>query len=101
MAKVKTKKYKSQFIYDKLVNESDGVYVLKLVGILVLGTFWIKLVTPVNWLGVPIAGIPVGALIAIIIIRIFETNQFDRKIWYAVLIIIAIVSYFVPAGIVI
>lgn len=94
-------KKKPRLIQRKLTAESDGVYVLKLVGILILGTLWIKLRTPFTWLGIPVSAVPVGTVFAIIMVRMFENDIFDRKIWYAVLVIIAIISYFVPAGIVI
>ncbi len=30
-----------------------------------------------------------------------EKDPYDRKIWFAVLVVVTIISYFVPAGIVI
>jgi len=33
------------------------------------------------------------------IVSKFEKFQYDRKIWYAILILVTIVSYFLPAGI--
>lgn len=101
MLNAKTKRYRPRSVYEKLVSEPDGVYVLKLVGILVLGTFWVKLAAPLKWSDILITGIPVGAIAAIILIRVFEKNFFDRKIWYAVLAMSSLISYFVPAGIVV
>ncbi|MGK2896015.1 MAG: hypothetical protein ACSLEY_00220 [Candidatus Saccharimonadales bacterium] len=83
------------------VSESDGSYILKLVLYVVLGTLWLKFSTPVVWAGTPLSGFPIGLIIGLIVVRLVEKFQFDRKIWYAVLIIVAVVSYFVPAGIVI
>lgn len=83
-----------------LVGESDGTYFLKLIAVVIVGTLWIKLQTPVSWQGVPFGGFPLGLLIGLVVIKLAEKNQADRKIWYAVLIVVAIISYFVPAGIV-
>lgn len=84
-----------------LVAEPDSTYFLKLVIVVILGTLWIKLTHPVSWMGIPFGGIPLGLLVGLAGIKLFEKNPFDRKIWFAVLIVIAIISYFVPAGIVI
>ena len=82
-------------------HESDGVYFLKLVVIVLLGTLWLKFTTPLSWGGIPFAAFPLGALIAFTAIKLYEKNLYDRKIWYAVLLVIMIISYFVPAGVVI
>lgn len=84
-----------------LLSEPDGVYFLKLVVVVLLSTLWIKLATPMSWQGIPIAAFPLGALILLVGIRLLEKNPLDRKIWFAVLLVVAIISYFVPAGIVI
>lgn len=86
--------------YEK-VFESDGTYFLKLVVVVLLGTFWLKFAQPMSWLGIPLNGIPAGFLVGLILVNRFEKIQSDRKIWYAILIIVTILSYFVPAGIVI
>lgn len=83
------------------VFESDSTYFLKLVVMVLLGTFWIKFATPVTWLGISVPALPLGILIGFLVVRAFEHHQEDRKIWYAVLLVIGVISYFVPAGIVI
>lgn len=83
------------------LTEGDGVYFLKLVVVVLLGTLWLKLAVPMEWSGIPVAAFPLGALLALVAIRLFEKNQYDRKIWFAVLVIVTILSYFIPAGIVI
>ncbi|AKM80071.1 TPA: hypothetical protein DDX46_01940 [Candidatus Saccharibacteria bacterium] len=85
---------------NSLVLESDGQYFLKLVCVVILGTLWLKLSTPVLWLGLPLGGIPLGTIIGLVGIKTLEKNQLNRKIWYAALIIVTIICYFVPAGIV-
>lgn len=66
-----------------------------------LGTLWLKFQTPVTWLGLPLNGIPLGLLVGLVLVRQFEKMQSDRKIWYAILLVVTIICYFVPAGIVI
>jgi len=80
--------------------ESDSTYFLKLVVFVLLGTLWVKFQSPLTWLGLPINGIPFGMLIGLLLVHQFEKYQADRKIWYAILLIVTIICYFVPAGIV-
>lgn len=82
-------------------NEPDSTYLLKLVLYVLLGTFWLKLADPVVWLGLPLGAIPFGLLLGLVLVRWFEKYQTDRKIWYAILVVVTIIGYFVPAGIVI
>jgi hypothetical protein len=86
--------------YEKVV-ESDSTYFLKLVILVLLGTLWIKFGQPVSWQGIPLGGVPAGFLVGLILVNRFEKLQSDRKIWYATLVVVTIISYFVPAGIVI
>jgi hypothetical protein len=86
--------------YEKLF-ESDGEYLLKLVTCVLLGTFWLKFSQSFTWLGITFHALPIGLLLGLVIVSRFEKFQADRKIWYAVLIVVGIISYFVPAGIVI
>lgn len=81
--------------------ESDSAYLLKLVLFVLCGTLWLKLKTPIVWFGIPIAGIPIGLIAGFILVHSFEKLQSDRKIWYACLVVMAIICYFVPAGIMI
>lgn len=81
--------------------ETDGTYFLKLVVFVLLGTLWLKFQQPVLWLGLPFYGLPVGFLVGLLLVRQFEKYQADRKIWYAILLVVTIICYFVPAGIVI
>lgn len=83
------------------VAEADGVYFLKLVVIVILSTLWLKFTAPISWNGIPFAAFPLGALIGLVAIKLYEKDQTNRKIWFAVLVMVTILSYFVPAGIVI
>lgn len=80
-------------------NESDGQYLLKLVLIALLATVWIKFKHPLVWGSLPLGGVPVGFLVGLLIVHEFEHFQLDRKIWYAILVVTAIVSYILPSGI--
>lgn len=111
MARVKTKKPRTRTYArhralvsrrgNVMVAENDSLYFLKLIVVVILGTLWLKLSQPLSWGGVPFGGLPLGLVLGLVGIKLFEKNPYDRKIWYAVLIVVAIISYFVPAGIVI
>lgn len=87
--------------YHEKLYESDSTYFLKLVIYVLLGTLWLKFAQPIYWGGIPFGGIPLGMLLGVLSVRYFEKYQSDRKIWYAILLIVTIISHFVPAGIVI
>lgn len=86
--------------YEK-VFESDGTYLLKLVAFVLLGMFWIRFDQPITWMGMPMGAIPAGLLLGLILVNRLESHQSDRKIWYAILIIVGITSLFWPSGIVV
>jgi hypothetical protein len=79
--------------------ETDSTYFLKLVVFTLLGTFWLKFGDPVIWFGIPLRGIPLGFFIGLILVNRFEKYQSDRKIWYATLLVVTIICFFVPAGV--
>jgi hypothetical protein len=81
--------------------ESDGQYLLKLVLVVLLGTLWLKFNAPLQVGPFMTGGVPVGMLFGLLIISRFEKMQYDRKLWYAILLIVTIISFFAPAGIVI
>lgn len=86
--------------YEK-VFEADSTYFLKLIVCVLLGTLWVKFGTPISVGNFPIGALPVGLVIGLVLINRFEKIQSDRKIWYAVLIVMSIICYFVPAGVII
>ncbi len=82
------------------LRESDGQYLLKLVVVVILGTFWFKF-GHVFYLGsVAITGVPLGMFAGMLLVDKFEVHQDDRKIWYAILVLVALISYFLPMGVV-
>jgi len=82
------------------LKESDGQYLLKLIVVIILGTFWFKF-GHVFYLGdFAVTGVPLGMLIGLLLVDKLEVHQDDRKIWYAILILVGIISYFLPMGVV-
>lgn len=82
--------------------ESDGVYVLKLVLVTLGGLLWLRLETPLLVADIlPVGAIPVGSAVVVLLIAWLEKAQFNRKIMYAVLVIVTIIGFFINAGIVI
>lgn len=86
--------------YEKVM-EADSTYFLKLVMFFLLGTFWLKFADPFEIGGFVLNALPVGLLLGLILVKPVEKYQFNRKIWYAVLLLVGIVTYFDPSGIVI
>lgn len=80
--------------------EADGIYFLKLVIVILLGTLWLKFQDPMWINDVPVGAFPFGMIVGLIIIRLLEKDPINRKIGFAVLIVVAIVCYNAPAGIV-
>lgn len=82
------------------VQESDGKYFLKIVLYVVLGSLWLKFHQPLEFGWFVLNGLPIGLLIGLLMVS-RDRFQVDRKIEYALLIVVAVVSYFLPSGIVI
>lgn len=87
--------------YGEKIYESDSTYFLKLVVFVLLGAIWVKFGQPVSLGAIPIGAVPVGMLLGLILVRRYERHQSDRKIWYAILLIVSIISNFTASGIVI
>lgn len=101
MPKKQNKKAAGPKRFHERVFESDSTYFLKLVVIVLLGTLWLKFSEPFMFGAVQFAAVPLGLIVGFLVVRAFEHHQEDRKIWYAVLLVVGVISYFVPAGIVI
>jgi hypothetical protein len=80
--------------------ESDSAYFLKLVLYVVLGSLWIKFAEPLVVGDFIINGLPFGLMLGIIFAS-HDHFQVDRKIEYAILVLMTILTYFLPAGILI
>lgn len=73
--------------------ELDGVFFLKLVLYMILGSMWLKF-THNDALSLPI---PLGVIIGLFFTS-HEHFQIDRKIEYAVLLVAMLVGYLAPYG---
>ena len=80
--------------------ETDSAYFLKLVLYVVLGSVWLKFADPFIIGGVVLNGLPIGLVLGLIFAS-HDHFQVDRKIEYAVLLVMTILSYFAPSGILI
>lgn len=81
-------------------NETDSTYFLKIVLYVVLGSLWLKFSTPLELGDIVLNGLPIGLALGVLFAR-HDHFQVDRKIEYAILILMTVLSYFLPAGIVI
>ncbi len=79
--------------------EADSTYLLKIVLYIILGSFWLKLATPVVIGGISISAFPLGLIIGLFFAS-HDHFQIDRKVEYALLLIVAIITLFLPTGIV-
>lgn len=75
--------------------EMDGVYLLKLVMILVVGSMWVRFVGEGHRYQIPI---PLGLLIGLAFIM-REKYKVDRKIDYALLLLAMFVGFWTQVGI--
>ncbi len=98
---IKSRKKSTSKRFHERVFESDSTYFLKLVVVVLLGTMWLKFAEPLTLASFHFTAIPLGIILGFLIVRAFEHHQEDRKIWYAVLLVVGVISYFVPAGIVV
>lgn len=80
--------------------ETDSAYFLKIVLYIILGSLWLKFMTPITFAGIVLNGLPIGLFIGLIFAS-HDHFQIDRKIAYAILLLMTVLSYFLPAGIVI
>jgi hypothetical protein len=73
--------------------ELDGVYVLKILLYLLMGSVWLK-IGHGNSLNIPV---PVGLFVGLLFTG-HEHFRIDRKIEYAVLLVAMLIGYFAPYG---
>lgn len=76
--------------------ESDSSYFLKLVLYVILGSIWLRFEDPLVVGELLIGGIPVGLLVGLLFAA-HDHFQVDRKIEYAILLIMTILTMFIPA----
>lgn len=96
----KSNAYFSRKGYEKLY-ENDSAFFLKLVVFIILSALWLRLKSPVGIGSFEIQAVPIGLLVALFLVLKLEKYQFNRKIWYATLILMSILTSFTPVGIII
>lgn len=80
--------------------ESDSAYFLKLVLYVIMGSIWLKFGEPLQITDTfQLMGLPVGLVIGLLFAS-HDHFQMDRKVEYAILVIMTIVSLFLPVGII-
>lgn len=81
--------------------EKESLFFLKLVVFIILSALWIRLSNPFEIGPFVVQAIPLGLVIALLLVLRIEKYQFNRKIWYATLILMGILTSFTPVGIVV
>lgn len=81
--------------------ETDGQFLLKLAITIILGSVWLRWHQGLTLNGMILPPLPIGMIVGMLMVHQFERYQIDRKIWFVALVIAAIMSYFIPSGIVI
>lgn len=84
----------------KQLEEADSVYFLKIVLYIVLAATWIRFETPLYIGSFPLPAFPVGLFLGFIFAS-HDHFQVDRKIEYAVLIVVTIMAFYLPIGIIV
>lgn len=83
------------------IYERESVFFLKLVVFIILSALWLRLKDPVILGPMVIQAFPVGLIVALLLVLKVEKYQFNRKIWYSALILMAILTSFTPVGVMI
>ncbi|OYX42943.1 hypothetical protein B7Y94_02660 [Candidatus Saccharibacteria bacterium 32-49-12] len=81
--------------------EKESAFFLKLVVFIILSALWIRLENPISAGPMIIQAIPVGLIVALLLVFKIERYQFNRKIWYATLILMGILTSFTSVGIIV
>lgn len=79
--------------------EKDSAFFLKLAVFVVLSALWLRLSNPIDLGAVSIQAIPLGLIVALLLVLKIEKYQFNRKIWYVTLFMMAILTSFTPVGV--
>ena len=110
MAKQKSRTYarnrsKSSALFSRKgrerIYENDGAFFLKLVIFVILSALWLRLKNPFELGAFTVQAVPVGLFVALLLVLKIEQYQFNRKIWYVTLILMAILTSFTPVGVMI
>ena len=82
-----------------LREQTDSAYILKLVLYVILGATWLQFAIPLQIGSFTLTAFPIGLIVGFIFAA-HDYFQVDRKIEYAILIMMTVLTYFVPAGII-
>ena len=74
----------------------DGVFALKLVIFVIVGSIWLKITNGDSMT----FGVPIGLIVGVVLAR-HERFRTDRKIDYAVLALAMLIGYMSPYGIIV
>ncbi|MDO4780831.1 MAG: hypothetical protein Q4A34_00335 [Candidatus Saccharibacteria bacterium] len=80
--------------------EKDSTFFLRAVLFIVLSALWLRLQQPLEMGPLTIQALPIGLIIALLLVIKIERYQFNRKIWYVTLILMAVLTSFSPVGII-
>lgn len=80
--------------------EPDSVFLLKLLSLAIGASVWLKFASQMTVFGVIFGGLPIGAIISLALVYFLEKRQMNRHIFYAIIFIVALLSYFLPLGII-
>lgn len=80
--------------------ERDSTFLLKIVLYMLAGALWLRFDPALKIGDFSLSGIPVGLCIGLIFTQ-HEHFQIDRKLEYVVLILMTVLTFFLPAGILI
>lgn len=81
------------------LTEPDSAYFLKIVLYVILGSLWLRLAEPIQLGDFVFNGFPIGLVVGLLFAS-HDHFQMDRKIEYALLTVVTIMSFFLPVGIV-
>lgn len=73
--------------------DSDGIFLAKLLFFLLIGLIWLRLQNQYF-------SLPIGGVMAILLVRLFQHDSYSRQLSYVVVIIACLISFFLPIGLV-
>ena len=98
---VKKQTSKSKRVPAKVVapkSESDSTFLFKIVLYVIFGALWLKFAIPLHVGPWTIGAFPLGLILGLVFAS-HENFQIDRKIEYAILVMMTVLTFFVPAAI--
>lgn len=82
-------------------SEKDSAYLFKIVLYIILGSLWIKFADPIQITeAFSLNGLPLGLVIGLFFAS-HDHFAIDRKIEYAILLVMTVASLYLPVGIIV